>query len=348
MTSTPARSAVGQVQIATSMSSPAPVAALPAPQQINPGALKTENLGEAGPAQISSTPVQQPSPHPSPSASSAFQPPLASPPPCSSPGAVNTIRKSPMSPPPTAQVKGKPAQAAPTVSGTADSQQSTVERPAQGPTGAVPPQVFHPPVSPAIQIEALAPHTTTAAAPNNITLPAVSSPIPVPGQVAVPTQIVTQAPVSAPASVSSPAQAVTSQATIATVVGTTTGVSSATLLSTVAPVQSPVPSIVPIVAGPGPVQEVPPTSSSPVANPSGVPAAQSDPPAIEPPIPPAAAPAETTQTTPGKHTTVSKKNHWVFMHVSIKEDNDYILAVILGQVKLMTTQAFVLSYYMTY
>lgn len=340
VTSAPARSAVGQVQIATSMSSSAPVGTLPAPQQINPGALKTENLSEIGSAQISSPPVQQPSPHPSPSASSPFQPPLASPPPCSSPGAVNTIRKSPMSPPSTAQVKGKPAQAAPAVSGTADSQQSTVERPPQGPTGAVPPQVFHPPASPAIQNEALAPHTTAAAAPNNITLPAVSSPIPVPGQVAVPTQIVTQAPVSTPASVSSPAQAVTSQATIATVVGTTTGVSSATLLSTVAPVQSPVPSIVPIVAGPGPVQEVPPTTSSPVANPSGVSAAQSDPPAIEPPTPPAAAPAETTQTTPGKHTTVSNKNNWLCMHVLSKQDNDCILAMILGQVKLVTTHTF--------
>lgn len=299
-----ARSAVGQVQIATSMSSSAPVGTLPAPQQINPGALKTENLGEAGSSQKSSPPVQQPSPHPSPSASSPFQPSLASPPPCSSPGAVNTIRKSPMSPPPTTQVKGKPAQVTAAVTSTADSQQSPVERPAQGPTGAVPTQVFHPPASPAIQIEALAPHTTAAAAPNNITLSAVSSSIPVTGQVAVPTQIVTQAPVPAPASVSSPAKAVPSQAPIVTVVGTATGVSSATLLSTATPVQSPVPSIV-AGPGPGPVQEVPPTKSSPVANPSVVPPAQSDAPATESPMPPAAAPAETTQTTPGKHTAVS-------------------------------------------
>lgn len=209
-----------------------------------------------------------------------------------------------MSPPPTTHVKSKPAPASAAVTGTSDSQQSLVERPAQGPTGTVPPQVFHPPTSPAIQIEALAPHTTTAAAgaPSNITLPAVSSPIPVPGQVAVSTQIVTQAPVPAPVSVSSTAQAVTSHAPVVTAVGTTTCVSSAALLSTVAPVQSPVSSIVPIVAGPGSVQEVPPTTSSPVANPSGVPPPQSDPPPTEPPVAPAAAPAETT---PGKHNSVS-------------------------------------------
>lgn len=313
MTSTqPARSAVGQVQIATSMSSSPPVSTLTAAQQINPGALKTDHLGEAGSAQKTSPLVQQPSPHPSPSAPSPFQPPLASPPPCSSPGAVNTIRKSPMSSPPSAQVKSKPAQAAAAVTGTADSQHSPLERPAQGPTGAVPPQVFLPPASPAIQIEALAPHTTAVAVPKNITLSVVSSPIPVPGQVAVPTQIVTQAPVPAPASVSSLAQAVTSQAPIVTVVGPTTGVSSAALHSTVAPIQSPVPSIVPIVTGPAPVQEVPPTTSSAVANPSSAPPVQSDPPPMEPPVPPAAAPAETTQTTPGKHIIVSLKKHCVW------------------------------------
>lgn len=307
MTSTQAaRSAVGQVQIATSMSSSAPVATPPAPQQINPGAVKTENASEAGSAQKSSPPVQQPSPHPSPSASSPFQPPLASPPPCSSPGAVNSIRKSPMSPSPTVQVKSKPAQASAAVTSTADSQQSPVERPAQGPTGTAPPQAFHPPASSAVQIEALATHTT--AAPNNITLPAVSSPMAVSSQVAVPTQIVTQAPGSAPASVSSPAQAATSQAPIVT------GVSSVNLLSTIAPVQSPVPSIVPIVARPGPVQEVSPTTSSPVTNPSGVLPAQSDPPAMESSMLQAAAPAETTQTTPGKQTAVSLKNHWVCMY----------------------------------
>lgn len=292
-----ARSAVGQVQTATSVSSSSSVGTLPAPQQINPGALKTENLGEAGSGQKSSPPVQQPSPHPSPSASSPFQPPLASPPPCSSPGAVNTLRKGPMSPSSTAQVKSKSAQAAAPVSGTAESQQNPVERPAQGPTGAVPPQVFHPPASPAIQIEALVPHTTTAGS-NIITSPTVSSPIPVPSQVAVPTQIVTQAPLPVPASVSSPAQAVTSQTPTVTVVGTATVVSSATVLSTVTPAQSPVPSIVPIVTVPGPVQEVPPTIPSPVANPSVVPPAQSDAPAVEPPMPSAAGPAETTQTTP--------------------------------------------------
>lgn len=293
----PVRSSVGQVQIATSMSSSAAAGTLPAPQQINPGAHKTENLCDAGSAQKSSPPVQQPSPHPSPSASSPFQLPLASPPPCSSPGVVNTIRKSPISPVPTAQVKSKPAQAAAAVTGTADSQQSPVEKPAL--VGTVPPQVFPSPASPAIQTEALAPHTTAAAAPNSITLPAVSSPVPVLGQVAVPTQIVTQAPVLAPASISSPAQAAASQAPNVTEVGTTTGVSNAALLSTVAPVQSPVPSVVPIVAGPEAVQEVPPTTSSSGAKLSGVPPAQSEPPhveppCVEPPVPPALAPADAT------------------------------------------------------
>lgn len=299
-----ARSAVGQVQTATNVSSPSPVGTVAAPQQINPGVLKTEHVGETGFAQKSNPSVQQPSPHPSPSASSPFQPPLSSPPPCSSPGAVNTLRKGPMSPSSTAQVKSKPAQAAAPVSGTAECQQSPVERPAQGPTGAVPPQVFHPPASPAIQNEALAPHTT-AAASKNITSPTVSSPVPVPSQVAGPTQIVAQAPLPAPAPVSSPVQAVTSQIPTVTVVGTTTVVSSATVLSTVTPAQSPVPSIVPIVTVPGIVQEVPPTIPPPVVNPSGVPQAQSDAPAVEPPMTPAAGPAETNQTTPGKHTTES-------------------------------------------
>lgn len=297
-----ARSAVGQVQIATSMSSSAPVGTLPAPQQINQGALKTDNLSEAGSVQKTGPLVQQPSTHTIPSASSPFQPPLVSTPPCSSPGAVNTIRKSPMSSPSAAQVKSKPAQAAVGVTCTTDSQQSPVERPAQGPTGAAPPQVFHPPASPAIQIEALAPHTTAAP---NITLPAVSSPIKVPGQIAVPTQIVSQAPVPAPSSVSSPAKAGASQTPIVTVVGTIKGVSSATLLSTVAPVQSTVSSIVPI----GPIQDVRPTTSSPVPNLSGVPPCQSDPPPMETSLPPAAAPPEATQTTPGKHTTVYAHLH---------------------------------------
>lgn len=299
MTSTqPARSTGGQVQISTNMSSTAPVGNLPAPQQINPGGSKTDNLNEAGSVQKTGPLVQQPSPHPIPPVSSPFQSSLVSAPPCSSPGAVNTIRKSPMSPPPAALVKSKPAQAAVAVIGAANSQQSPVERPAQGPTGAVP---LHP-VSPAIQIEAVAPHTT--ASTNNSTLPAVSSPIPVPGHVAVPTLIVTQALAPVPASISSPSKAATSHTPVVTVVGSTTGVSSANLLSTVAPVQSPVPSIVPIVAGPGPIHDVPPTTSSPVANVGGIPSSQSDPPLMESSLLPARAPPETSQTTPGKHRTV--------------------------------------------
>lgn len=290
-----ARSAVGQVQIATSMPSSAPVGTLLNPQQMNPGAVKTENPGETGSTQKSAVPVRQPSPHPSPSAASPFQAPLASPP-CSSPGAVTTMRKSPMSPSPTAQGKSKPAQPAAAVSGTADSQQSPIERPAQSHTGAVPPQTFNPPASTAIQIEAQAPHTTVVA-PNNITLPVVSSPAPVSGQVTAATQILGQAPVVAPASVSSPAQAVTSQAPVVTVVDTTTGVSASTLLSTATPVQSPVPSIVPIVAAPGPAQDTPLTTSSPAANPSGVSPVQPEPPTVETSMQAAKAPAESTQTT---------------------------------------------------
>lgn len=298
------RSAVGQVQIATSVSSPSPLGTLAAPQQISSVAQKTENLGDTMPAQKASPPVQQPSPHPSPSASSPFQPPLASPPHCSSPGVVNTVRKATMSPAPTAQVKSKPAPVAVAVSVSPDPQLSPAKRPTETPAVAAPPQVFHPPASPAIQTEAPAPHQTTVA-PSNITPPAVSSPVPVPAQVAVPTQIVTQAPVTAPATVSSPAQAATTQAAVVTVVGATTDASPAAVLSAVAPVQSPVPSIVPIVAAPGPVQGVPTTTSSPVANPSAVPPVQSDTPAMEPPMPPAAAPHEATQSTPGKQVLMS-------------------------------------------
>ncbi|KAK1898840.1 Nuclear receptor coactivator 6 [Dissostichus eleginoides] len=288
----PTRSIVGQVQVATSVSSSVPVGTPPASHQINPGPPKPENLSEAGSDHKPSPPVKQPSPNPSPSASSPFQPPLASPPLCSSPGAANNIRKSPMSPSPTALGKSKPAQVAAAVSGTADSQLSPVERSAQGPSGAVQPQTLHVPAIPATKIEAPNPHSAVAAS-NNMTPPAVSSPIPVPAHVAVPTQIVTQAPVTATASVSSKAQEVASQAAIVTVVSANTG----TLLSAVAPVQSPVPSIVPIVAGSVPAMEVAPTTSPSVANPSGLPQVQPDA-AVEPPMPPAAEFVETTQTTP--------------------------------------------------
>lgn len=305
MTNTqPSRSAVGPVHIATSMSSSGPVGTLPPLQQINPGGLKTESLGEVGAAQKSSPPVHQPSPLPSPSVSSPFQPSLASPPPCSSPGAVNTVRKSPISPSPTAQIKSKPAQAAAAVSGTAESQQSPLERHAQGTAVAVSAQVFHPAASPAIQTEAPVPRTTAAP---NITPPVVSSPIQIPGQVAVPTQNVTQTPTPSPAPVSSTAQ--TSQASIVTGVGTT--ISSPTLLSSIAPVQSsvqgPVPSVIPIVAPPGSVQEIPSTPSSAVSNPSGVASAQPDPPVKELTLPPA---TTSVQTTPGKNTH-EKNNHWL-------------------------------------
>lgn len=302
--SQPTRNAVGQLQIATSMSSPAP--APPLGLQSNPAANKTESPGEAI-STPKSHPVPQPSPHPNPSAS-PFQPPLASPLPCSSPGAVNTVRKSPVSSSPTAQLRSKPAQVAVAVSVTADSQQSPVERPAQGHTGAVPPQVFHPPASPAIQIEAQAPHTT-AVSQNTLAISAVSSPVPVPGQVTAPTQIISQTQAHAPASVSTPMQAVTSQAPVVAVVGTPTGVSSSAVLSTVPLVQSPVPSIIPTLATPGPVREGSQTTSSPAANPSGVPAGQSDPAtAVEPSIPTAGAAAETTQTTAGKRAAVSYIN----------------------------------------
>ena len=169
---------------------------------------------------------------------------------------------------------------------------------------AVPPPVCHPTATPAIQIEVPTSHPIPAAS-NNITPLVQSSPIPASDQVAVPTQIVTQAPAPAPAPVPVPAQTVTSQAPVVTVVGSTTDVASTSLLSTVASVESPIPSIVPIVTAPGPVQEVTPTTTSPAANPSAVTPVQSDPPAMEPPIPPVATPNETTQTTPGKHTVMS-------------------------------------------
>ncbi|XP_041656114.1 proline-rich protein 36-like [Cheilinus undulatus] len=289
----PNRSSVGQMQIATSMPSSVPVGNPQAPQN-NPGTLKTENLVEVGPAQKTSPPIRQPSPHPSPSASSPFQPPMASPPPCSSPGAVNTMRKSPMSPPPTTQVKGKPAQVTAAVTATADVQQSSIERPA-GLVGTLPPQTCHPPEGPTAQIEPLVPQTTTAAAPNNIALPTVSS-IPIHSQVALPTQFVTQAPLPAPALVTSSSQVLTSKAPIATVVGTTTPTATLPLPPSVTPEQSPVSSIVPICSGPGTVQDVSPSTSSPAANSSGVSAAQSEPPTVESPLQPAAAPAETSQT----------------------------------------------------
>lgn len=282
------RSSIGQVQITS---------ALQAPQPVQQGLVKPENISEASSVQKTSPPIQQPPVHPSPSAPSPFQPPLASPPPSSSPSAVTTMRKSPMSPPPTTQVRAKPANAP-----TADSQQSPGERPAQGPARPVPPQGFHPPASPAVQMEA---HTTAAAGAANVALPPASSPVPTPAQVSA--QTVTQAPVPPPAPVSSPAQpaATPPPATAAT------AVSSAPSLPTVAPTQNPVASVVPIVATTGPIQEAPPTptptptptataTTSPVPNPGGAPPTQPDPTPVEPPAQPAAAPAETTQTTAGK------------------------------------------------
>lgn len=289
MTSTQStRNTVGQVQI-TSMTSTAPVGSHQPPQQIIPGALKTDNQGEAGSGQKTVPLVQQPPSRSVPSASAPFQPPLVSTPPCSSPGAVNTMRKSPMSPVSTAQVKGKPAHAGVVVTASVDSQQSPVDRPAQSTAGAVPPQVCHPLPSAAAQTEAPAPRT---AAQSNVTLPAVSFSIPI--QVAVPTQIVSQVSVSAPSSVSNSVKALPSQTTVATVVS----VSSAPLLSTVAPAQN---SVKPNIAGTGPVQDVPPTTSPPVANLSGVPPSQSIPAAPEPSLPSTATPSEASQIATGKY-----------------------------------------------
>lgn len=283
------RNTVGQVQIA-SMTSSAPVGTQQPPQQIIPGALKTDNQGEAGSGQKTVPLVQQPPSRSVPSGSAPFQPPLVSTPPCSSPGAVNAMRKSPMSPLSIAQVKGKTAQAGVAVTATVDSQQSPIERPAQSSTGAVPPQVFHPPTSTAVQTEAPAARTT--AAQNNVTLPAVSFSIPI--QVAVPTQIVSQVSVPAPSSVSNAVKALPSQTTVATVVS----VSSAPLLSTVAPVQNAVSSN---FAGTGPIQDVPPTTSPPVANLVGVPPSQSVPAPLEPSLPSTPTPSEASQIAPGKY-----------------------------------------------
>lgn len=285
------RNTVGQVQIA-SMTSTAPAGTQQPPQQNIPGALKTDIQGEAGSGQKTVPLVQQPPSRSVPSGSAPFQPPLVSTPPCSSPGAVNTMRKSPMSPLSIAQVKSKAAQAGAAVTATVDSQQSPVERPAQSATGAAPPQVFHPPTSTAVQTEAVAARPT--AAQNNVTLPAVSFSIPI--QVAVPAQIVSQVSVPAPSSASNSVKALPSQTTVATVVS----VSSAPLLSTVAPVQNAVSSN---VAGTGPIQDAPPTTSPPAANLVGVPPSQSIPAPLEPSLPstPTPTPSEANQIDPGKY-----------------------------------------------
>lgn len=283
------RNTVGQVQIAN-MTSTAPVGAQQLPQQIIPGALKADNQGEAGSGQKTVPLVQQPPSRSVPSGSAPFQPPLVSIPPCSSPGAVSAMRKPPMSPLSIAQVKGKPAQAGVAVTATVDSQQRPVERPAQCTTGAAPPKVFHPPTSTAVQTEA--PAARTAAAQNSVTLPAVSFSIPI--QVAVPKQIVSQVSVAAPSSVSNSVKALASQTTVATVVS----VSSAPLLSTIAPLQNAVSSN---VAGTGPIQDVPPNTSPPVANLVGAPPSQSISAPLEPSLPSTPTPSEASQIGPGKY-----------------------------------------------
>lgn len=289
------RNTVGQVQIA-GMTSTAPAGTQQPPQQNTPGALKTDNQGEAGSGQKAVPLVQQPPSRSAPSGSAPFQPPLVSTPPCSSPGAVNTTRKSPMSPLSVAQAKSKAGVA---VTATVDSQQSPAERPAQGAAGAVPPQVFHPPTSTAAQTEAAAARTT--AAQSNVTLPAVSFSIPI--QVAVPAQIVSQVPVPAPSSASNSAKALPSQAAVAAVVS----VSSAPSLSTVAPAQNAVSSN---VAGTGPVQDAAPTTSPPAANLAGVPPSQSIPAPLEPSLPstPTPTPSEANQIDPGKYWFIMDDN----------------------------------------
>lgn len=295
MTSTQlTKSAVGQVHVASNQSSSVPVGTLVTPQ-INQGNIKTEHLGETSSTQKSALPACQPPAHQSQSISS-FQPPLASPPPCSSPGVVNIIRKSLASLSPAFHVKSKLVSAPLSVSGSVDFQQSTVEKQIQGHQGTVPPQVFIPPASSAVQNEAQALHTTAVG--SNSTLPVVSSQIP--SQVTVRTQIPGQAPVLSSASVSNQSQAVNSQAPIVTAIGASTGVSSGTSLTTVTPVQTPVPSVVPIVAAPGPT-EAPHIPSTPTVVPSVGSSSHPDPPAAEPSMPPS---AESTQTTLGTCTVL--------------------------------------------
>lgn len=275
----PARGAVGQV----SVSSSGPVGSLPPLQQINPGTLKTEGFGET--AQKSSPPVQQPSPHPSPSASSPFQPPMASPPPSSSPGTVNTNWKNPMSPSPTGQMKSKSAQA-----GTAESQLSPVERPVQGSAGAAAAPAFHPPSSPAVQTESPVPRTTAAP---SFTPPTVSALLANSGQVAVPAQIVT----ALPAPVAIPSSAQTSQPSPVTGTGTT--ISAPSVLAAIAPLAAPVPSVVPIVAAPGPAQDIASTTSSTVPSRIGVAPTQPELPVMESPLAP--------HTSPGRQTKLAQR-----------------------------------------
>ncbi|XP_034028481.1 nuclear receptor coactivator 6 isoform X2 [Thalassophryne amazonica] len=284
------RASTAQIQIATSMASSTASGTLPAPLQINSGTLKTEKLPETGLAQKSSPPVRQQSPHPSPCPPSPFQPPLASPPPCSSPAAVSNIRRSPIFPSSNAQVKSKPVQNTGTVSGSSESQQSPGDRSAQGPTGVIPLQVFHPPASPAIKIDA--PHITSAS-PKTTTPPPTSSPVVVSAHAGVTTQIDTPAALPAPASVSSPVPPAACQAPIATVVAATPVVSSSALLSTASTVHSPPTSHAPKITVPGYVQEVFTAFTATIQ--SGTKHAQSDPPATEPPKLPAVAPADTSQ-----------------------------------------------------
>lgn len=287
------KSAVGQVHVTSNQSSSVPVGTIVTPQ-INQGNIKTEHLGDTSSTQKSALPACQPPAHQSQSISS-FQPPLASPP-CSSPGVVNIIRKSPASLSPAFHVKSKLS-----VSGSVDFQQSTVEKPIQGHQGTVPPQVFIPPASSAVQNEAQALHTTAVG--SNSTLPVVSSQVP--SQVTVRTQIAGQAPVLSSASVSNQSQAVNSQAPIVTAIGASTGVSSGTSLTTVTPVQTPVPSVVPIVDAPGPT-EAPHIPSTPTVVPTVSSSSQPDPSAAEPSMPPS---AEATQTTLGTRTVLIRSTN---------------------------------------
>ncbi|CAB1336062.1 unnamed protein product [Coregonus sp. 'balchen'] len=303
--SQPARTLVGQVQMATRRASPVPVSTLPRPQQQSPGTPKSETPGEAPPGQKSS-----PSPRPSPSptalasASSPVQQPLASPP-CSSLGAPTSTRKSPMSP--TSASQGKPAQApgsAP-VGNPPDSQQFAEARSAQplegtshpqrGPNWAVPPHAFPPPPASVTQTQATVSgaqtRTTAAAVPLKVTTPPVSAPTPVPAQPAAPAQ--------SPVPASTPTTPPPVSVPVTTPTPTTAPVTSVPAPpSASVPVPSLSPSTSPVAATPGPSNPPgdSPAISSPVApTPMG---AQPAPTAMEPPSQPAPpeppAPADNT------------------------------------------------------
>eukprot|EP00063_Salmo_salar_P015304 XP_013990139.1 PREDICTED: nascent polypeptide-associated complex subunit alpha, muscle-specific form-like [Salmo salar] len=334
--SQPARTLVGQVQMATRRASPVPVSALPRPQQQSPGTPKSETTGEAPPGQKLSPLVGQLSPDPifSPtalaSASSSVQQPLVSPPPCSSPGAPASARKSPMSPPLPAQ--GKPAQApgsAPPVGNRPDYQQVAKARAAQplegtsqpqrGPNWAVPPHAFNPPPASVIQtrttvsgaqtrttVSGAQTRTTVSGAQTRTTVSGAQTRTTVSGAqtrttaAAVPLKVTSPPPVSAPTPV--PAQPAAPALSCLPASTTTTPSPVSVPVTTRTPTPAPVPT--PATSVPAPHSaSVPSPSTSPAAAAPGPSNPPGDSPAISSlvaPTPTGAQPAPTAMEPPSQ------------------------------------------------